>query len=108
MSLFAEYIKERRSQEIVERDWGFATYSFLEDGAYIEDIYIIPAARLLGNASELAHEVEFKAKCLGLKYLYGSVSLNTKDATAGFKTLLAFGFKVTHAIDQMIYFKKEL
>ncbi len=59
MSLYAEYLKERTYDEIIETDEGFATYRVIEEGkaVYIVDIYVTPEARKAGLASKLADQI---------------------------------------------------
>lgn len=108
MSLYGEYIRERLGKEIVEEQWGFATFSFVDDGCYIEDIYVSPDFREQGNAAHLADRIAVIAKGRGCKYLFGSVVPSANCATRSIKVLLAYGFNVTGAKENFIIFRKEI
>lgn len=108
MSLFGQYIKERENKEIVENDYGFATYTFVNDGVYIEDIYVIPSHRKSSIASELADAVAKVAKDKGLTKLYGSVVPSTQNSTISLKVLLAYGFKVNSSERNVIFMVKDI
>ncbi len=58
-TLYAQYLAERTSDEILETQEGFATYRFLNDGktVYIVDIYTVPDVRGRGYAAGLADKV---------------------------------------------------
>lgn len=108
MSLYGEYIKERVGKEIVESDKGFATYSYVDNGCYIEDIYVIPEHRRSGEAARLADEVAHTAKAKGLQKLFGSVVPSAKGSTSSLKVLLSYGFKLLSADKNIIYFEKDI
>lgn len=107
-SLFGLYIKERLNKNIIEDDNGFCTYIFLQDGVYLEDIYVHPDHRQSGKASELADRIAEIAKEKGLKKMYGSVVPNAKFSTESLKVLLAYGFRLKSSEQNVIYFEKDL
>lgn len=108
MSLFGDYIKERLNKSIVENENGFATYYYVSDVCYIEDIYIVPHMRKSKEASKLADMIAKEAKNHGFKWLYGSVSMKALNPTTSVKVLLAYGFELARVEDDAIYFKKSL
>ncbi len=108
MSLFSEYIKERGGKEIVESDKGFATYYYVNDGCYIEDIYVKEEFRKSGEASRLANEISEIAKSKGYKMLYGTVCPSANGSTSSLKVLLAYGFSLDSSMNNLIVMKKEL
>lgn len=107
-SHYAQYILEREGTEIVEDEYGFATYKFLNDGAYIVDIYVHPDYRNNSVASAYADKIADIARSKGLPRLYGSVATKAKAATASLKVLLAYGFSVHSTTPEMIYMSKEI
>jgi GNAT superfamily N-acetyltransferase len=107
-SLYANYIGEIYGKGIVESERGFATYSFLKDGIYIEDIYVTPSYRHEDEASRMADQVAVIAKEKGCKCLYGSVNMSIKDPTTSLKVLLAYGFKVESSSNLLILLRKEI
>ena len=110
MSLFGSYIKEIHDKNIIEDEYGFATYftAFNNEYMYIEDIYVVPEKRKDGCASKYADKIAEIAKEKGIKKLLGSVNLSIKNPTASTKVLLAYGFKILEADSTIIYFYKEL
>jgi GNAT superfamily N-acetyltransferase len=73
MSLYADFLKEYSDIEILEKEYGFATYSISGEECYIRDVYVIPVMRNKNYASLLADEITKIAKDKGCKYLTGSV-----------------------------------
>lgn len=108
MSLYADYIKERENKETVESELGFATYSFIKDGAYIVDIYVKPEYRKSHVASDLANQVTEIAKKKGLKKLFGSVVPSANGSTASLKALFSYGFKLVNSANDFIWLEKEI
>lgn len=109
MSLYGDYIKENRGDEIVESSIGFATYRFLDDKTvYIIDIYVKPEFRHTYAASQLADIVVLKAKKSGCKELLGTVVPTAKNSDISMKVLLGYGMKPKHITNDMLVFSKEI
>ena len=108
MSMFSDYIKERGVLNILETDKGFATYKIVGTECYIEDIYVIPEYRRGKAGSDLANEIVEAAKAKGCRYLTGSVVPSAKGSTESCKALLAYGFRLLRANENVIYFVKEI
>lgn len=108
MSLYADYVKETNLKKIIEKDWGFATYSFRGQECYLEDIFVTPDNRKVNAASDLAKEIEQEAKAAGCKYLTGSVNTSIKDPTTSIRVLIQYGFKFLRSEPSIIWFVKEL
>lgn len=83
-------------EEILETDYGFATYRFLpEEGAvYIIEIYILPEYRKQGFASRIADEVGAIAREKGFHHMLGTVNPGAKGSTDSLKVLLAYGMEL--------------
>lgn len=108
-SMYAQYIKEKTTDFIVEYNSGFATYRFVDDTTvYILDIWIDPVYRKEGRASVIADHICDIAKAKGCTMLLGSVVPSSKGATDSIKVLLSYGMHVHSAVNDMIFFKKEL
>ncbi len=107
-SLYAQYIYERQNKSIVEDENGFASYYYINDSCYIEEIYVKRDSRNKGIASKYADYITADAVSKKAKQLIGSVNLNTNDPTTSMKVLLAYGFKLASAGDNMIYLTKAL
>jgi predicted GNAT superfamily acetyltransferase len=110
-SLYGQYIKERENAEIIEDDYGFATYKFIDDTyCYIVDIFVVQEKRKEGKASTYADKVARLARKKGYKFLLGSVSIDANDFVASEKVLKAYGFKFKNVDekDRVVYYVKEL
>lgn len=106
-SLYAKYIKERTDDEILENEYGFATYRFLnENQCYIVDIFVVESMRKKGVASAMADHIADLAKEKGCTALLGTVNPSCKGATESIQTLIAFGMTVSSSTDNIIIFKK--
>lgn len=108
MSLFASYIKERENKDIIETDKGFATYYFVNDGCYIQDIYVNPDHRKECVAADMADQIASIAKEKGCDKLYGSVSPSANGSTSSLKVLLAYGFSLHSAANNFIVMVKDI
>ncbi len=109
-SLYAQYLRERTTDEILETQEGFATYRYLNDGktVYIIDIYVVPERRKVGYAAELANIIARRAKERGAVEMIGSVMPSAKGSTNSVKVLLAYGMDLQSAAGNMIVFRKDL
>jgi predicted GNAT superfamily acetyltransferase len=107
-SHYAKYIKEREDKEIIEDDFGFATFVYLQDCIYIEDVYVVPEKRGENHSSIYADIISDIAKKEGYSKLLGSVVPSTPGSTASTYVLLNYGFKLLKAEENMIYFMKEI
>ncbi len=111
VSLYAEYLKERTDDGIVETDEGFATYRYLDNGhtVYIIDIYVVPEARKKGVASQLADKIMGIAKEeKGCTCMLGTVQTSAKGSTISLKALLGYGMEL-HAVNgDAIILKKDI
>jgi acetyltransferase (GNAT) family protein len=109
MSLYAEYIKERRNHGCLETEDGFATFEYVTDKiVYIIDLYVVPSKRKSNIASNLADEICRVAKEAGKTQLLGSVDLQSIGAQDSIKVLLAYGMKISHAEKNALYFIKDI
>lgn len=110
MSMYAEYVRERLGDEILEWEDGFATYRYLNEWetVYIVDIYVKPEHRKLGVAAKMADAIIKEAKDKGATELLGTVSPYAKNATDSLKFLLAYGMKLHSASQDALIFKKEI
>lgn len=108
-SLYAQYIKEREEKDIIESDEGFATYKIFDNGeCYLQDIYVIPAMRKSGLATEMADKVVAIAKEKGCHTLIGSVCLDTNNTTRNMKVFLAYGMQIHKVIGSLIFLTKKI
>ncbi len=110
LSLYADYLKERTNDEIVETDAGFATYRYINDGksVYIIDIYTDPSDRRKSLATTLADVVVADAKNRGCTELLGTVVPSTKNSTVSLRVLLGYGMTLQSAANDLIVFRKDI
>lgn len=109
-SLYAQYLKERTDDFIIENGAGFVTYRYMNEGkaVYIVDIYIVPELRKSGAAAGLADRVVEEAKAKGATELLGSVVPSTKNSTVSLRVLLGYGMTLVSSTNDFIVFKKEI
>lgn len=112
MSLFAKYIKELKNFETIEDEFGFITYSFLEEGrekwCYIEELYVVPEKRKTGKVVELADAVSKIAIENGCTKLLGSIVPSYSNSHRRLEILMSYNFKIHSSQDNLIYLIKEL
>jgi ribosomal protein S18 acetylase RimI-like enzyme len=107
-SLYAQYIKEREGKETIETDKGFATYTYVPEGCYIQDIYVHPDHRKEHVCFNLADQIVEIAKEKGCKKLFGTVCPSANGSTTSLKVLLAYGFKLESSGNNLIVMVKEI
>jgi ribosomal protein S18 acetylase RimI-like enzyme len=108
MSLYADYLRERTDKRILEDEKGFVTYYFINDGVYLEDIYVSPDYRHSGVASEMADKVAEIAKEQGCTKMFGTICPAANNSTEGLKVLLAYGFRLDSCVNNFIALKKDI
>lgn len=109
MSLYAEYVRERTDDQIIENDKGFATYRFVDNNTvFILDIYIRPDFRKYGEASNIADNIVEIAKKRGCTTLLGGVVPSTKNSTISLKVLLGYGMTLKYSNVDFICFEKAI
>lgn len=108
MTLFAEYIKERLNKEIIEDERGFATYLFMDDGVYVEDIFVKKEYRDTGVAKEMLDKISMIAKDKGCKKIIGTVVPSTAGSTHSLQAAFAYGFKLDSSRQNLIVYIKDL
>ncbi len=110
MSHYADYLRERTTDAIIEDDTGFATYRFTEDGrgVYLVDIYVVPEYRKKGVATEMANRIAKEAKNAGCTCIIGSVVPSNKGSTASLDVLRAYGMELVSSGVDILYFRKDI
>ncbi len=108
--MYADYLRERTKDKILEDGGGFATYRYMDDGktVYIVDIYTAPGLRARGHATEFANQIAAEARRLGCTHMIGSVVPSTAGSTASLKVLMAYGMTLQSAGPDFIVMRKEL
>jgi hypothetical protein len=110
MSLYAQYIMEITNDFIIERDYGFATYRYLNEGnsVYIIDIFVIPQERNKRRSNDLADIIVKEAKIKGCKELLGTISPSSKGATISLRAQLSYGMKLSAVSHDAIILRKDI
>lgn len=109
MSHYADYLREKTNDFIVETEKGFATYRYInENTVYIVELYIVPEFRKETLASAIADSIVYEAKNKGCTKLLGSVVPSNKNSTMSVKVLLAYGMTLESSSNDFIVFKKEI
>lgn len=107
-SLWAQYKMERENKHVLETEYGFVVYYYVNDSVYLEDIYVLPQFRKTRVASELADKVAIIAKESECKSMIGSVATWDKNATKNIEILIKYGMKFNSSNENMLYFTKEI
>lgn len=109
-SLYAQYLRERTTDGILETATGFATYRYLDGGksVYVVDIYVVPGHRKSGEAAALADAIACEAKAKGCSEMIGTVQPSAKGATTSLKVLLAYGMELQSAGADCIILSKKI
>lgn len=108
-SLYAQYIKERTRKGILETEFGFATFEYVNDNiVYIVDLYVVPEKRKSHVATSLADKIVEEAIKAGCKTLLGSVDLTAKGAETSQKVLEAYGMRPFKVAEPMIFYTKDI
>ena len=111
MSLYASYVKERTNKQIIETDYGFVTYYYLDNeikGLMIEDLYIHPEHRLSGKGKQLVDSLVAEARLLGHTKCYSSICPYAKQATESIKANIAWGLKLHSINNNLIFLCKDI
>jgi GNAT superfamily N-acetyltransferase len=109
MSFYGKYIHEHRGDEIIENEYGFATFRYLDDETvYIVDLYIDSDFRQSKHASAIADKVVETARVRGCTKLLGTVTPSAKNSTTSLKVLLGYGMILKSSSNDLIIFEKEI
>ncbi len=91
-SLWASYIAELRDTVFIEKEWGFISYSLMEDCIYLEDVFVIPERRKEGLALRLVEEAEAVGRAAGRKFSMAVIRLENRGHAESLKAHLTVGF----------------
>lgn len=108
MSPWAQYAKERNSEDSIEYAWGFLTYRVINQVCEIYDIFVVPEERRSGKATQLANEITELALKAGCNILVGFIWPAGAGATASMQSLLYYGFKLHSNDGARIILTKEI
>lgn len=110
MSLYAEYLRERTFDFIIESPTGFVTYRYINDNksVYALDMYIVPEQRRTGKAREFLEMVIQEGKKTGCSELLGTVLINKPWTTENLKIWLNYGCEVKSVCAEAIILRKDI
>ncbi len=92
-SLYAEYVKEKYDQDVVENDTGFVVYKISDSVCFIECIYIVKPQRRLGVATLMMRDLVEKLPP-SVQYLSCEIDTSAIDGLASFAAARSFGFEI--------------
>lgn len=105
-SHYSRFLNETLGRLTYETKNGFITYDILEPGIiHITDIYVVPEARTKNYATYLADIV---VGLTNAKIVYGSIDTHINNPHESLLVLLAYGMKLSHIEDGLVFFKKEV
>lgn len=111
-SMYAKYIEEKTTDQILETDRGFATYRYIDHegikSVYIIDIYVLPECRQQGFASYMTEIIAKKSASDGCKQMFGTVMPSSKGSTLSLKAQLGNGFELSSSAQDAIILRKEI
>lgn len=108
-SMYANYIRERSNDIVLETSEGFAQYRYLnEKQVFIVDLYIVPEARRMRCATALVNDIVDRSKMSGHTELLANVWVNAKNSQESLMACLAYGFKMVKAEGDLILLRKDI
>lgn len=108
MSLLSDYLREKNLVEIVESEKGFATFYFLNEGCYVQDIFVSAEFRHQGIATKMLDEISNIARTKGYKKLFGSCVPSSDNSTSSLIAAFDYGFKLHSSKDNFILYIKDI
>jgi len=106
--MWANYIKEREGFETLESEHAFLVYKISGEECYIKDIFVEKEHRRFNLGTELADKCVQIARDAGCKFISGTVVPSTNGATVSMMSLLAYGFTIRAAQNDLIILIKEI
>lgn len=107
-SLYAQYIKEREDFEMVEDEFGFASYKIFGAECYIRDIYVVPEKRKTAIGTSYMEKITELARESGCTHLTGTVFPAANGASESMAAILRGGFKIQASTSDKIILMKEI
>ena len=104
MSFYADYLKERTNDLIIENDYGFVVYRRLDETTvFIVDIFVKADSRKEYNGSKL---VDLVVEVSQPEFLKATIVPAAKGSTNSLKAALAYGFLLDSSCNDFIILKK--
>lgn len=109
MSLYADYLRESIPEvEILERDYGFITFSIVGEECYCRNCFISISHRRKKLCHSFLDEVVEIARLRGCKYITSTVVPSQPGATESLRVHWSYGMKLHSANNNLIIFKKDI
>lgn len=108
MDKYAQYIKEKYGDELIDHEHGFITFEISGEHVFIKDLWIHPDHRLEGVGRSLADKVVGIGRDSGCKFLCTAVVKRANNLKASLEANLCYGLLVTNEDEERIYLMKEI
>jgi ribosomal protein S18 acetylase RimI-like enzyme len=106
--MYLDYLKEREGKDSIVSPKGFVVYKIKDHACHICELYVVPHHRREKVAWDLADKVVELAKKEGCRVLSACVVPSLNGATESMAAQLAYGFKVTKAVEDCIVLTKDI
>lgn len=93
-TLYAQYLKSRLDQEILENENGFLVYKQNGKECYLAEFYVKPESRRAGVAKQLLNQLKNISSEAGCEYIIATVHQFDKHASQTLSAAFALGFKL--------------
>lgn len=107
-SLWARYIEELRDTRFIEKEWGFISYSIMENCIYLEDVYVIPERRREKLAVQLVEEAEAIGVLAGKTWSMAVIQMDNNFHDESLQAHLQVGFKSYLCENNKIWLKRPI
>ena len=96
MSLYAEYVKERLGETVLEDDYGFISYhiEFGSKVCVINDLYVRPEYRRKGLGTQLGDQALKAARESGCNIILCYIWPSAIGSTEAMMAILGYGFRL--------------
>ena len=108
MSLYAEYVKERWGNEVLETEHVFLEFEIKGTDCVIANAYCSPQKRSTPEADETWAKMIEIAKQKGCTKMWCQVDTTTLNANHSLRAILGRGFKVDSAASGIIILSKDI
>ena len=107
--MYADYIRERSNDIIIEDETGFIQFRFLnEKQVFIVELYVLPEFRRSGLGSKLADRVVAFAKIQGCVELLAAVWVESKNSKISILSCIGYGMLPYGTSGESLLFRKEI
>jgi len=108
MSLYAEYIRERESLEIIEHEDGFVTYKIVGKECFLADMYVRPHQRGNSLFKRLIYELCKIARANKCDHISTNIHTLDVNCSRAIKAALKVDFSIINANNGTILLVKKL